>query len=100
MFLYESHLGGIYAKDYEQDFEELYCEQCGDCDWEIGEFNSAIKVLEYMADDISVNGSGGYDLNHVLNVLKCFDDCPDYKTAEKIVLDNKKEDSSYEWEPI
>lgn len=99
MFLYESHLGGIYIKDYEQDFEDLYCEQCGDYDWEIGEFDSAIEALKYIAPDISVNESGGYDLNHVLDVLKYFDDCPDYKTAEKIVLENKKEET-YEWEPI
>lgn len=36
MFLYESHLGGIYTTDKEQNPDELYCEECGDSDWFIG----------------------------------------------------------------
>lgn len=41
MYFYESHLSGvIYTTDYEKDFDELYCEECGDSDWYIGEFDS------------------------------------------------------------
>ena len=36
MHIYESHLGGIYTTDEPQDWDDLYCEQCGDSDWEIG----------------------------------------------------------------
>lgn len=37
MYIYESHLGGIYFSEEELDDEFLYCDQCGDDDWEIGE---------------------------------------------------------------
>lgn len=31
-YVYESHLGGLYTSDYELDYDDLYCEQCGDSD--------------------------------------------------------------------
>ncbi len=36
MHIYESHMGGIFASSEPIPFEELYCEQCGDSDHEIG----------------------------------------------------------------
>ena len=37
MYIYESHLGGnLYTSYCELDYEELYCEQCGDHDWIVG----------------------------------------------------------------
>lgn len=36
MYLYECHLGGIYASDEIIAEEELYCEVCGDSDRYIG----------------------------------------------------------------
>ena len=53
MYLYESHMGGIYASNYEIDYEDLYCEQCGDSDNYIGYANTkeeAIKLLIPMTD--------------------------------------------------
>ena len=35
-YVYESHMGGLYAVEYPIPFEDLYCEQCGDSDWEFG----------------------------------------------------------------
>lgn len=35
-YIYEGHMGGLYCTDYSQDYEDLYCEQCGDSDWELG----------------------------------------------------------------
>lgn len=40
MFIYENHLGGFYDLEEELDVEELYCEQCRDFDYLIGEANS------------------------------------------------------------
>lgn len=32
-YIYEDHLGGgYYLEDHELDYDELYCEQCGDSD--------------------------------------------------------------------
>lgn len=33
LYIYESHLGGnLYVTTYEQDYDDLYCEECGDSD--------------------------------------------------------------------
>ena len=89
MYLYESHLGSLYLTDYEKSFEDLYCEQCGDYDRLVGEFNSAIDALIYMANDINIDGSGGWDLRYVLKELSIFEDCPEYSKAENIVRENR-----------
>ncbi len=37
VYFYENHLGGgIYTSDEPINYEDLYCEECGDSDWEIG----------------------------------------------------------------
>lgn len=41
MYIYESHMGGLFARSDEMSFEERYCETCGDSDSLIGEANSA-----------------------------------------------------------
>lgn len=33
MYLYESHLGGLYTMEDIRSYDELYCETCGDSDW-------------------------------------------------------------------
>lgn len=33
IYIYESHLGGLYISDEELSLDETYCETCGDCDW-------------------------------------------------------------------
>jgi len=41
MYFYESHLGGnIYTTDYEKTYDELYCEECGDSDTFLGEYDT------------------------------------------------------------
>lgn len=91
LYLYQGHMNGLYLSDYQLDWDDLYCETCGDTDWEIGYFESAIEILKYMADDINVQGSGGYDLNHVLETISAFEDCPSLEEAEKIIIENKSE---------
>ena len=60
MYLYEGHMGNLFLSEESIPWDELYCETCGDSDIEIGRFESAHEVLAYMADDISVDGSGGW----------------------------------------
>ena len=36
MYLYRSHMGGLYATDEPLSWESLYCEECGDSDDEMG----------------------------------------------------------------
>ena len=89
MFVYENHLGGLYCTDYEKDWDDLYCEQCGDSDWFVGEFDSAKDVLAYMADDIDVDNSGGWILDMLLEDLWSFDDVPSLEEAEDIIRKNR-----------
>jgi len=55
-------LGGIYASDTELDYECLYCEQCGDVDWLIGQANTK--------EDTNIDSSGGRDYDYIQGFLK------------------------------
>lgn len=35
LYIYSSHLGGIYTTEYPLSDEETYCESCGDWDMEL-----------------------------------------------------------------
>ena len=90
MYLYEGHMGSLFLSEESIPWDELYCETCGDSDIEIGRFESAHEVLAYMADDISVDGSGGWVIEHVLEVLSEFSDCPSEEEAIKIIKENQR----------
>lgn len=36
MYVYESHMGGLFTSDEPLEWNDLYCEECGDSDQEIG----------------------------------------------------------------
>lgn len=92
MWAYESHLGGLYFRDERLSARDLYCSQCDDFDWELGNFESAVKFLECLAPMISASdGFGIYPLKGVLSVLRLyFDDVPDYDKAAEIVMANRE----------
>ena len=47
MFIYESHMGGcLFSAEEELDWEELYCEECGDSDRLIGEYDDPYQFFE------------------------------------------------------
>lgn len=86
MYLYESHMGGIYLTEEEMPDESLRCDVCHDYDWFLGNVNSARESLEFLADRIDIDGSGGFVLDDVMQVLKIhFDDCPSKQEAESII---------------
>lgn len=94
-WVYELHMGGLCASDEPIPDEDLYCEQCGDSDWEIGKFETLADFLWYWADNIYVDdGDGGYPLGDVLDdVAAWFDDVMTYDEAADIVRAAKtKED--------
>ena len=45
MYIYENHMGGLYSSDYQLDFDDLYCEQCGDSDTHLGHADTWEEVL-------------------------------------------------------
>ena len=65
MYIYESHLGGLYTSDEYLDYDDLYCEQCGDSDWLIGYAATKEKAWELLKDDTDINGSGGWDYDYI-----------------------------------
>ena len=69
MFIYESHMGGLYTSSEELDWDRLYCETCGDYDWLIGEADTKEEAWELLKDDTDINGSGGWDYDYVWNFI-------------------------------
>ena len=65
MYIYENHLGGLYTSDEYLDYDDLYCEQCGDSDWLIGRAMTRAEAWKLLKDDTDINGSGGWDYNYV-----------------------------------
>lgn len=67
VYVYESHFGGLYTSDDYIPYEELYCEQCDDSDYEIGQFDTFEEFLRYYADNIYISPwDGGYGLDLVI----------------------------------
>ena len=65
MWIYQGHLGDLYASDYSIPPDDLYCDTCGDVDWELGNFEDAESLIISMADEIAVDGSGGWCLDYI-----------------------------------
>lgn len=49
-YIYEGHLGSIYTTSYELDYDDLYCEQCGDSDYFVGEVETVGELLDTVAN--------------------------------------------------
>lgn len=64
-YLYESHLGGLYTSDEQIDFDDLYCEECGGSDWEVGEYEDLRDLWGLVKGEASIFGTGGYALSHI-----------------------------------
>lgn len=91
VYVYEGHLGTLYASDYPIPVCDLYCDQCGDYDWEVGGFPSFTTFLAYYADHIDCNdGHGGWDIDYVLmEIGPYFDDNIPRHKAINIVMTNR-----------
>lgn len=48
MYLYESHLGGFYMSDKYLDYDDLYCDECGDSDSFLGVFNNKKELKQLL----------------------------------------------------
>ena len=70
MWIYEGHLGSLYTSDTYLDYEDLYCEQCGNSDWCIGYATTRAEAWELLKDDTNIDGSGGWDYEYVMEFLK------------------------------
>ena len=91
MYLYEGHLGSLYLTKSKQDNNSLYCDQCGDYDWELGEVFTWQDIVNVIGiDDIQVDScDGGWARDYVYDVMQELGDVPDEETVYKYMKDMK-----------
>ena len=65
MYIYESHMGGLYTSDEPLDYEDLYCEECSDSDQLIGYAETREDAWNLFKDDTDIDGSGGWDCDYI-----------------------------------
>ena len=70
MYIYESHMGGLFVSDKVLDYEQTYCETCGDCDILLGYAETREEAWNLLKDDTNIDGSGGLDYDYVQKFLK------------------------------
>lgn len=70
MYIYESHMGGLFVSDDELDYEQTYCETCGDSDFLLGYAETREEAWELLKDYTDVDASGGWDYEYVQEFLK------------------------------
>ena len=66
-------MGGLYTSDEPLEYEQLYCDQCGDSDCLVGYAETKKDAWKLLKDDTDINGSGGWDYNYVQDFLKQWD---------------------------
>lgn len=70
MYIYESHMGGLFVSDEVLSYEQTYCETCGDSDYLIGYAETREEAWELLKDDTNIDGSGGWDYDYIQEFLK------------------------------
>lgn len=65
MYIYEGHMGSLYTSYDVLEYEDLYCETCGDCDWLIGYADTKEKAWTLLKDYTDIDGSGGWSYDYV-----------------------------------
>ena len=76
-YLYDSHLGGLYSTDHELSMLALYCDQCGDSDDKIGQFESIADFWSLIKDKCDIDGCGGWTLQYIYPYMISEFDLPD-----------------------
>jgi hypothetical protein len=51
MYIYEGHIGSIYTSENQIDYDDLYCETCGDKDYLIGYADTLEEALALFSDE-------------------------------------------------
>lgn len=61
MYIYQSHMGGLYTSDEMLDDEMLYCEECGDSDSFIGYAETREEARKLLKEEAVVAGEWDED---------------------------------------
>ena len=70
MYIYESHMGGLFVSDEILDYKQTYCETCGDSDYLLGYAETREEAWNLLEGDTDTDGSGGWDYDYVQEFLK------------------------------
>lgn len=70
MYIYQSHMGGLFLSDDVLNYEQTYCETCGDSDYLLGYAETREEAWNLLKGDTNINGSGGWDYEYVQEFLK------------------------------
>lgn len=70
MCIYEGHMGWLYSSDELLDYEDLYCETCGDSDTYIGCAEAKEEAWNLLKDEVDIDGSGGWDYEYVKDFIE------------------------------
>lgn len=73
MYIYESHMGGLYVSDDDLSYEELHCEECGDTDTYVGYADTKEEAWKLLEPCTDIDGSGGYSYEYIQKFLKNWD---------------------------
>lgn len=58
-------MGSLYTSDEKLDYEDTYCETCGDSDWLIGYANTREEAWNLLKSDTDIDGSGGWNYEYI-----------------------------------
>lgn len=70
VYIYESHLGGLYVENEALGYDMLYCEECGDSDQLLFESDNIYDIAEFLKDKTSIFNTSGYSYEHTLDIMK------------------------------
>lgn len=81
MYLYEGHLGSLYFTNRKRSYDELYCSQCDNSDWLLGEVESWEDVIDAIGiTSIQVDTTdGGWAREYVYELIQELEDYPSEK---------------------
>lgn len=74
MYIYESHMGSLFVSDDILDYEQTYCETCGDSDFLLGYAETKKEAWNLLKDNTDINSSGGWNYEYVQEFLKNWDE--------------------------
>ena len=82
MYIYESHMGGVFATDEVLDFDQCYCEECGDSDYLIGQANTVDEAWTLLKDNTyTFDESICRKCSHLKDYDYCNNKCEHYSHA-------------------
>lgn len=74
MYIYESHMGSLFVSDDILDYEQTYCETCGDSDFLLGYAETKEEAWNLLKDNTDINSSGDWNYEYVQEFLKNWDE--------------------------